>query len=206
MSYLNGFFQIFYPVFLVVIAVGPGFITIANTSMNYGFKKGMVAVFGGWCVDITYITIGAFAIKIILDSLSENFISYMSLFASAFLLYISYSFWKIDVNKIKSFNLKKNSISIFTKMLILGFSSPIAIVGYSAIFSTVSNDNTLMLPKLLGGYCAALFGHSCVVILFSTIGKKINNNILIILNKISAFLIACFAFMLIFNFIKYLFK
>lgn len=198
----SSFIHIFYLVFLVVIAVGPGFITIANISMNYGYKKGMVAVLGGFTVDCFFITIGALAVKTILSFLPKQSLTYFSIVASLFLLYLAYGFWKTDEKKIKSSKVSKNYLSIYLKILSLGLSSPIAIIGYSAIFSTMSNGNDFLLSKLLGGYLASIIGHSLVVLLFGSIGKKIKVSVLVYINKISAILLTFFSFTLIFNFIK----
>ena len=56
------FIKIFCPVFLVVASVGPCLLTYANIAMNYGYKKGFIAAFGCFTVDVLYITLGIFAI------------------------------------------------------------------------------------------------------------------------------------------------
>jgi hypothetical protein len=59
-----------------------------------------------------------------------------------------------------------------------------------------------MFSALLGGYCGALTGKIIVVMFFGTLGKKCNNKILTIINRISACLLCFYAAMLIIKVIK----
>ena len=196
------FIKTFWMVFLVVSSVGPAFITTANLSMTYGYKKGFIGILGCWTIDILYVSIGALALKAVANIVSKDIMTMMSLFASFFLIYIAYGFWKTDISKIKSQTTKKDNVKIYLKMLCLAASSPLAILGYGAIFSSfISADNNL-LSVLLGGYLGTIISHSCIVLFFATLGKKIKDKFLVILNKVSAGIITCFAIGLIINFIK----
>ena len=87
-------------------------------------------------------------------------------------------------------------------MFCLTISSPISIIGYGAIFSQVIDSNTSLLSAIFGGIMASILTHSLIVCSFSTLGKKINDNILSFLNKFSALWIGGFAILLIVNFFK----
>ena len=50
--------------------------------------------------------------------------------------------------------------------------------------------------------CGVILAHSLIIISFGFLGKKINNKILILLNKISACLIASYAILIFVNAIK----
>ena len=95
---------------------------------------------------------------------------------------------------------------ITIKMFFLTFSSPLSIIGYSAIFSSVLDATKSIFSAISGGCCAAVFTHTLIVVSFATIGKKINNKILSILNKISAIFISIFAILLLINFVKKFFS
>ena len=196
------FLKTFWMVFLVVSSVGPAFITTANISMTYGYKKGFIGILGCWTIDILYVSIGAIALQAVAKIVSNETMVMVSFFASFFLLYLAYGFWRANISKIKAEKTKKDNIKIYLKMLCLAGSSPIAIVGYGAIFSSFVNANNNLLSVLLGGYIGTIISHSCIVLFFGTLGKKIKDKFLIVLNKVSAILIICFATGLIVNFIK----
>lgn len=187
------FLKIFCPVFLVVASVGPCFLTYANISMNYGYKKGFIAASGCFTIDILYITLGVFAINTMKSFVPENLVLAFGLFAGCFLIYLAYSFWKTNENDLKSKSVQNNNLAIYLKLLCLTISSPLAIVGYASIFSAISNVSENILSIFLGAISAAAIAHSLVVVSFATIGKKINIKILLLLNKISAVIITLFA-------------
>ena len=68
---LSIFLQTFYLVFLVLMSVGPGFLTIANIAMTRGYKTSACAVCGCIIGDCIYITIGAFCAKEIVNAIPE---------------------------------------------------------------------------------------------------------------------------------------
>ena len=88
-------------------------------------------------------------------------------------------------------------------MFCLILSSPVAIVGYGVIFTSIATGiETSIISALLGGYCGALTGKIIVVSFFATIGKKCNNKILTIINKFSACLLCIYAILLIVKVVK----
>ena len=196
------FFQTFYLCFLVLISVGPVFITTANLSMTRGYKVGFFCILGCVLADFIFITAGALCAKAVIALIPQSVIMFLSLFAGCFLLHIAYGFWKTDISKIKTQKINKTNFALSLKMFCLTLSSPLSIIGYGAIFSSVVDVSKSMLSAILGGCCAACFTHTLIVVCFGTLGKKINTKILSILNKISAILISCFASLLVFNFVK----
>ena len=199
------FFQTFYLCFLVLISVGPVFITTANLSMTRGYKTGFFCILGCVLADFIFIIAGALCAKAVIALIPNSVIMVLSLLAGGFLLHIAYGFWKTDISKIKTEKINKKSFALSLKMFCLTLSSPLSIIGYGAIFSSVVDVNTAMMSAILGGCCAACFTHTLIVLFFGTLGKKINVKILSILNRVSAILISCFAMLLVFNFVKTLF-
>jgi len=204
---LSVFFQTFYLCFLVLISVGPVFITTANLSMTKGYKAGLFCIAGCILGDSIFITLGALCANAVVSAIPQFVLNILSLVAASFLLYIAYGFWKTDISKVRNIKINsKSNISLSIKMLFLTLSSPLSIIGYSLIFSQVIDSSNSTASAICGGICAAFCTHNLIVIAFSTLGKKINNKIMSILNRISAILISFFACALMFNLIKTLIK
>lgn len=200
------FWQTFYLCFLVLISVGPVFLTTANIAMTRGYKAGLFCILGCIFADFIFITLGVFCAKAVISALPKVLIMLLSLCAACYLLYIAFNFWKSDVSKLKSEKINKTGFSLSVKMACLTLSSPLSIAGYGAIFSSIIGSSEHTFSSLFGGYFAAIFTHILIMVSFATIGKKLNVKVLSILNKLSAILISGFAFLLIANFIKELIK
>ena len=196
------FFQSFYLCFFVLITVGPVFLTTANIAMTRGFRNGFFAVLGCFCADAIFISLGAISAKAVVSAISQQVLMFLTLFAGCFLLHIAYGFWHTDLNKIKVQKINKTNFAISIKMFILTLSSPLSIIGYGAIFSQVIDSSLSTMSAILGGILASGFTHTLIVLTFGSIGKKISNKWLSILNKISALLIGCFAGLLLAKFCK----
>ena len=196
------FFQSFYLCFFVLITVGPVFLTTANIAMTRGFRNGFFAILGCFCADAIFISLGAISAKAVVSAISQQVLMFLTLFAGCFLLHIAYGFWHTDLNKIKVQKINKTNFAISIKMFILTLSSPLSIIGYGAIFSQVIDSSLSTVSAILGGILASGFTHTLIVLTFSSIGKKISNKWLSILNKISALLIGCFAGLLLVKFCK----
>ncbi len=200
------FLQSFSLCFLVLISVGPVFLTTANIAMTRGYKNGFFAIFGCIIADSVFITAGAIAAKTIVASIPQICLILLTLFAGCYLMKISYGFWKTDIEKIKTQKIKKTNFALTFKMFLLTFSSPLSIIGYGTIFSQIIDGNTSVASTILGGVCASCFTHSLIVSVFATIGKKVNYKILLILNKISALLIFGFSCSLLVKFCQSFYK
>ena len=196
------FFQSFYLCFFVLISVGPVFLTTANISMTKGYREGFFAILGCFCADTIFISLGAISAKAVVSAIPQQVLMFLTLFAGCFLLHIAYGFWHTDLNKIKVQKINKKSFAISIKMFVLTLSSPLSIIGYGAIFSQVIDSSLSTVSAILGGILASGFTHTLIVLTFSSIGKKISNKWLSILNKISALLIGCFAGLLLVKFCK----
>ena len=204
---LSIFLQTFYLVFLVLMSVGPGFLTIANIAMTRGYKTSACAVCGCIIGDCIYITIGAFCAKEIVNAIPEFVSLVLSIVAVLFLLYLAYKFWKTDVTKLKTKQLDtKNGLSLALLLFLLKLSSPICIIGYSIIFTNVVKDATSIIPAVLGGCTATFVANAIMVTVFGTIGQKINTKILSYINKFSSLFIGGFATILAVKIIATLIK
>ena len=192
------FSQLFVPVLVLMLSVGPVFISVANISITYGYKKGFFVATATLLGNLIYITIGAFAAKSFIAIIPKTIMIILPLIGSGFLLNLAYGFWKKDLSKLKEIDIQKFDFALLVKMFCLILSSPVAIVGYSVIFTSIATEIETALPSaLLGGYCGAITGKIIVVMFFGTIGKKCSKRILTIINKISACLLCFYAILLI---------
>lgn len=194
------FCKTFYLVFLVLIAVGPGFLTIANIAMTRGLKTSAVAVCGCFLGDCIYMVLGALCAKEIVAAIPQSLSLVLSIVAICLLLYLAYSFYKVDIKTLKAREFsKKSGLSLAVSLFCLKMTSPICMVGYSIIFTQVIATNTTsnVLSAILGGCTASFVENIFMITTFSTVGKKMKTGILSMINKFSAVFIACFALFLV---------
>lgn len=199
---LHLFIKTFCLCFVVLISVGPVFLTTANIAMTRGYRAGFFCILGCIIGDIIFITTGALCANAVVSAIPKPVFMLLSLFAGLFLIHIAYGFWKTDLSKIKAKTINKKNFALTLKMLCLTLSSPLSIVGYGAIFSSVIDASNSIVSAILGGCMAAIFTHSLIVCGFGILGKKINMKILSILNKVSAGMICFYALLLIIKFTK----
>ena len=200
------FFTSFYLVFLVLISIGPGFLTIANIAMTRGYKTSAVAVCGCFLGDCILISLGAVCAKQVVDNIPQIALTILGVVAVIFLLYLSIKFWKIDISNIKVKKLnKKDGISLAISLFCLKMSSPISIGGYGIIFSTILTSKNYILSAIFGGIFASFVVNVLMVLVFGTIGKNINSNVLRKISKVSSVFIGGFAVCLLINIIKVFF-
>ena len=200
------FAEVFIPVLILALSAGPVFITVANTAIVHGYKDGFIVSIGTLCGNIMYITIGALASDGAVSSLPKAIANLLPLVGAGLLFNLARSFWKKDVAKMREIKIKKFNFAVIPKMFFLTLSSPVAIVGYVVIFTSITtNITTSLFSALLGGYCGAIAGKAIIVLVFGTIGKKISNKVLAIINKFAAGLLCFYAVLLIVKVIKSLF-
>lgn len=192
------FIQIFIPVVLLMLSVGPVFITIANISMLHGYRQGFFVAIATFLGNVVYITIGALAANEFISMIPKPIMMFLPIIGACFLLNLAHSFWKKDISKIKDINVNKFNMAILVKMFCLTLSSPVAIIGYGVIFTSIAtNIHSSLLSALLGGYCGAITGKILIITFFGTLGKKFSKRILNIINKVSAGLLCFYATLLI---------
>lgn len=197
------FSQIFVPVLLLMLSVGPVFITIANVSMLHGYRQGFFVAIATFLGNVVYITIGALAAKEFVSMIPRPVMIFLPLVGAGFLLNLAHGFWKKDISKVKDINIKRFDLAILIKMFCLTLSSPVAIVGYGVIFTSIAtNIQSSLASALLGGYCGAITGKVLIITFFGTLGKKFSKKVLKIINRISACLLCFYAAMLIIKVIK----
>ena len=197
------FSQIFVPVLLLMLSVGPVFITIANVSMLHGHRQGFFVAIATFLGNVVYITIGALAAKEFVSMIPRPVMIFLPLVGAGFLLNLAHGFWKKDISKVKDINIKRFDLAILIKMFLLTLSSPVAIVGYGVIFTSIAtNIQSSLASALLGGYCGAITGKVLIITFFGTLGKKFSKKALKIINRISACLLCFYAAMLIIKVIK----
>ena len=205
--HLQIFFQTFYLVFLILISVGPGFLTIANIAMVRGHKTSAVAVCGCFLGDCILITLGVFFAQKAITVIPNSLLTILSFVAVGFLYYLAVKFIKTNISKISMQQLDgKSGSSLAITLFCLKMSSPICIIGYSIMFTQIIKVSTASLSTglsaCLGGYLASIAVNAIMVMVFGTIGRTINIKALIAINKLSALFIIAFATLILFTSIK----
>ena len=207
---LSVFLTIFYPIFLTSIAVGPVFITIANISIISGVKNGLFSVIGVIIGNITYTTIGVLTAQQVISAIPDKVMLFVSFFATLFLIYIAVGFWRRDLSNIDDDKLFKPSLQLVLKMFTVTLSSPLAIAGYVTTFLTFANVvKQSLLFSWLGAVSATLVVYPAIALFFGFLGgkfKKMKKEASIryftILNRSSSVLLAGFASITLFKFVK----
>ena len=208
--FCSTFLSLFYAIFLTSIAVGPVFITISSIGLTYGLKNSLFSVIGVIIGNCIYLSIGALISKQIITTIPEQAMLVISFFASLFLLYVAYSFFKKDVSKMQTQNFFKPSVKTIFKMFAITLSSPVVISGYVITFLTFANElKKSFFTGFIGGLLGAVIAYGLIAIVSGLIGNKIKHidntkyfTILNVLNKIAGILLGSFAIVLAINFIK----
>lgn len=207
---LQIFLTLFYPIFITSIAVGPVFITLANLSITYGLRHGLFAVIGVIFGNILYMILGALTARQIINEVPKTVMLFISFFATLFLIYVAYGFWKKDVSKMSTKEIQKQNFGTIIKMFCITLSSPVVIAGYSITFLTFADKvRVSFVSALLGGVCGATIAYTMIAVFFGLLGKKIlalgpkkYKVILSTLNKIAAVLLFAFASVIVVNFVR----
>ena len=207
---LSVFLTLFYPVFLTSIAVGPIFITIANTSMTMGLKNGLFSVIGVIFGNIVYMTIGILTAQQVMQAIPETIMLFVSFFATLFLVYIAIGLWKKNLSNIEETQTFKPNIKQVIKMFTITLSSPVAITGYVITFLTFADAvRKSFVFSFLGGMCASTLAYSSIAIAFGLLGKKFKKmkkdkyaKFLQTLNRVASVLLLSFASITLFKFVK----
>jgi hypothetical protein len=135
---------------------------------------------------------------------------FISFFATLFLIYVAYGFWKKDISKMSTKEIQKQNFGTIIKMFCITLSSPVVIAGYSITFLTFADKVRLsFVSALLGGVCGATIAYTMIAVFFGLLGKKIlalgpkkYKVILSTLNKIAAVLLFVFAAVIVVNFVR----
>ena len=199
------FIHVFCYVFLILIAVGPGFLTIANIAMTKGYKTGFCSVCGCFFGDCIYITLGALCANKIVSLIPDRMLFALNILAIVILLFLAHKFISLDVKSLKSKKFeKKNGVSLALTLFTLKITSPISIAGYGIVFTQLISTSDVLgvLSAICGGIFASFIVNILMVLVFGTLGKKINIKILFYINKICAIFIFFIAIKLIFDLIK----
>ena len=113
------FIQIFIPVVLLMLSVGPVFITIANISMLHGYRQGFFVAIATFLGNVVYITIGALAANEFISIIPKSVMIVLPLVGAGFLMNLAYGFWKKDISKVKNIDIKRFDFAILVKMFCL---------------------------------------------------------------------------------------
>ena len=207
---LTLFLHIFVPVLVLMLSVGPVSITLINISMLNGYKQALLDAVATFLANAIYITFGALMVKNKVD-IAQYFdamfprpaIIVLSVIGASLLISLAYDFWRKKISTTGYGVRFKFNMNIVVKMFCLTLSSPVAIVGYAFIFTSIVKEiNSSLCGALFSGYLGVIAGKLIIISVFHFLGKKCNIRILNIINKISAILLFGYAIGIIATIVK----
>ena len=200
--FFNNFIDIYLATFFMLFAIGPICITVINYNITKGFKAGFSAGMGVVLADICYIFAGSFFIDFLSGILSNFYIKIFSVLMALFLFYIAYSFFNKSKEKETNDKYEKKYLSIFFKLFILTISGPTTMFTYSAIFTGFIGKNFDKKLMIISASFATFSFYFLLNIILFFIRKKLPSKVILLLNKISAVIISCFALLILFKNLK----
>ena len=198
------FWQTFLPELILMLSVCPVFITIANVSTIYGYKQGLFIALATFLASLIHITTSAFLVQYFILSVPKLLIIVLQTIGLVFLLNLAYTFWKKDIEKIKEIGTEKFDKSLFIKVFCFASTCVVSISTNFFIFASISeNIHLSFLSALIGAYFGVIVGKLIIIVIFGTIGKKLNRvKFLTILNNIASILLFCYAILFVFKICK----
>lgn len=191
--------------FTILLAIGPVFMTIVNNFLTKGPAFGIVSAIGVILIDWVYIVCSIFFLEKVKNSLHGSSIM-LSIFASLFLFYLSYSFFTIKKINIKKKVDTSSLLKTFVSMLILTASSPTTIITYAGVFSSFATKFNNPTSMMLGGFFGTAFFYFILINLLWFFRKNLNEKKLLLLGRVGGLIIFCFAFLNLMNIVPSLIK
>jgi threonine/homoserine/homoserine lactone efflux protein len=190
--------------FSIAAPVGPVGLLCIRRTLERGFKSGVVSGLGAASADAIYGTIAAAGLTLIADFLIQQKF-WLGLLGGSFLLYLGISILlskptgdELKVKEAKGKHLGKDFVSTF----LLTLSNPITIFSFIAIFSgfsaqaaAVFHFSAFML--VLGVFCGSALWWLTLSILVNQLRQRLNQGIILFINKIAALMIVGFGVYLI---------
>jgi threonine/homoserine/homoserine lactone efflux protein len=203
--YLQDFLLLAFAHFLALISPGIDFFIIINSSLKYGKKFGISTAFGIAIANLIYILLALFGITII----KENIYIFNSLkiLGSLYLFYISYHLIQSKernlFNKQTNYSAHNKLFDSFIKGFISAILNPKNFIFYFTMFSITIEKATpfsIQIIYALWMFFAVLIWDIFIVYLISLESiKKVFNNYINIIEKISALFLSFVAFSIIFK-------
>lgn len=204
---IDVFLQTFIPELALMLSVCPVFIVIANISAVYGYRQGLFIALATFLASAIHMTTSALFVQYFISSIPKELSIVLRIIGVLFLFNLAYTFYKKDITKIKQLSIKKFDKSLFIRMFCFTSTCMVSISTNIAIFTSVAkNIQTSFFSVLIGAYFGAITGKLIIVTIFGTIGNKINKTkFFVILNKVAALLLCCYAILFTIKIFKNLF-
>ena len=204
---LTIFSQAFIATFAMLCVVGPICMTVINTTVIYGFRIGIFAGLGVAAADTLYVVGASLAISALESILQSKAVVVIGLLGGSFLYYLAYRFWVAKPSTNTSTTVSGSKLKSFVALFCLTLTGPTTMITYSVVFSSfLGNQNFNALSAIFGATLAIYLFYFLVVAIVSVVRAKMNDKVIIILNKIATCIIVCLATKLIYEGIKALLK
>ncbi|MGB8602289.1 MAG: LysE family translocator [Rhizomicrobium sp.] len=133
-------FLLYCGVYAIAIAIpGPGVIAIVARALGSGFRSAIPAAFGTVLGDWIYMTLSAFGMAVLAQTLGGLFLV-VKLAGAAYLIYMGWCYWHAPVRDMADIEPETASKS-FTSQLMVTLGNPKAMAFFVALLPTVIDVN-----------------------------------------------------------------
>ena len=198
------FTQAFIATFAMLCVVGPICMTVINTTIVHGFRVGIFAGLGVSTADAIYIIGASLAISALESILQSKIVVIIGLCGGMFLYYLAYRFWNTKV-ELGSQTITGSKLKSFLALFGLTLTGPTTMITYSVVFSSfLGNRHFSALAAICGGILATYLFYLIIVAVLAIVRTKMNDKVIMILNKFATVIITILATKLVYEGIKVL--
>lgn len=193
--------------FTIAASIGPIGILCIRRSLAHGYLSGLFSGMGVATADGFYGAVAAFGLTFVSSFLIKQQI-WLQIIGIIFLLYLGVKIFlekPADNNKgeVKSKGLLNDYVSMFFLTIV----NPMTILLFTGIFAGLGvakgSENYVSASMLtLGVFTGSAMLYFLLSVIFGVFGKKLNSNIIILVNKISGSIIVGFATVTVISLIK----
>lgn len=181
------------------VPLGPINILIMNESIKK-YKNGMTIGLGAMSADITYLFLIFFGLLNYINQ--PEVLNSLSVLGGVFLLYLAFMIFKnrdAEVDTSSEQVQSNNRVKLYTKGFALTFINPYTIGFWLSVSGYIISKNLEPLITLAGMLSAILLWITIMPYIVHKSKHRISQRVFSWINRISAFILACFAIMMFIN-------
>jgi len=190
-------------VVLLGLSPGPGAFAIISKSLSDGFNKSLFIIFGIMFAHVIYVLITIYGLDYITKTF-ENIFLFIKYFGGLYLIFLAYKLWNKNIKfKETSTNINNTNKANFLTGCLIAFSNPKAIVFYVGFLPAFINLKTLTLDESIYILIIIPLSLGSVLTFYAFIAHKAKNimeneSSVVLLNRISSFMMFSVGLLLIF--------
>ena len=196
------FWQAFSTTFAMLCIVGPICMTVINTTIVHGPRVGYYAGAGVSIADSVYIIVASLMIASLESILSGKAVIVVGMIGGSFLYYLAWKFWHTKPS-LDSKGISGQKFKSFMTLFLITISGPTTILTYSIVFSSFIGMKDFNALHVILGACCGTFGfYILMVSIIGVVRQRINEKILMIMNKFASTFIVILASVMMYNSFK----